>query len=60
MVLAALSIAFAGVRLVGLTPFAVLSASMEPQYPVGSLIYVQDAVSASPSSRALGPRDRHA
>lgn len=42
VVLAALSIAFAGVRLVGLTPFAVLSASLEPQYPVGSLIYVQD------------------
>ncbi len=40
--LAALAIAFVGVRLVGLTPFAVLSASMEPQYPVGSLIYVQD------------------
>lgn len=42
VVLAALSIAFARVRLVGLTPFAVLSASMEPQYPVGSLIYEQD------------------
>lgn len=40
---AALAIAFAGVRLVGLTPFAVLSGSMEPQYPVGSLIYVKDA-----------------
>ncbi|MDO4443230.1 MAG: signal peptidase I [Slackia sp.] len=38
----ALAVAFAGVRLVGLTPYAVLSGSMEPQYPVGSLIYVQD------------------
>ena len=44
---AALAIAFAGVRLVGLTPFAVLSGSMEPQYPVGSLIYVKDADPAS-------------
>lgn len=36
-----LVIAFAGVRLVGLTPYAVLSGSMEPELPVGSLIYVQ-------------------
>ena len=43
IVAASLAIAFAGVRLVGLTPFAVLSGSMEPQYPVGSLIYVKDA-----------------
>lgn len=42
ILLAALAIAFAGVRLVGLTPYAVLSGSMEPVYPVGSLIYVQD------------------
>ena len=38
----ALVVAFAGVRVVGLTPYAVLSGSMEPQYPVGSLIYVKD------------------
>lgn len=38
-----LLIAFAGVRLVGLMPYAVLSGSMEPQYPVGSLIYVHNA-----------------
>lgn len=38
-----LVVAFAGVRLVGLTPYAVLSGSMEPLYPVGSLIYVQKA-----------------
>lgn len=41
-VAAALVIAFAGVRVVGLEPFAVLSGSMEPEYPVGSLIYVKD------------------
>lgn len=33
-------------RLLGLTPFAVLSGSMEPTYPVGSLIYVQNAEGA--------------
>lgn len=38
--LVALVIAFAGVRLAGLTPYAVLSGSMEPEFPVGSLIYV--------------------
>jgi len=37
-----LAAALVGVRLVGLTPFAVLSGSMEPTYHVGSLIYVQD------------------
>ena len=36
-----LAIALVGVRLVGLQPFVVLSGSMEPNYPVGSLIYVQ-------------------
>lgn len=36
-----LAILLAGVRLVGLTPFAVLSGSMEPAYHVGSLIYVK-------------------
>ncbi len=36
-----LAILLAGVRIVGLTPFAVLSGSMEPTYQVGSLIYVQ-------------------
>lgn len=37
-----LLVAFVGVRLIGLTPYAVLSGSMEPIYPVGSLLYVQD------------------
>ncbi len=36
-----LAVLLAGVRVVGLTPFAVLSGSMEPTYHVGSLIYVQ-------------------
>lgn len=41
VVLAALlAIAFAGVRVVGLTPYAVLTGSMEPRFPVGSLVYV--------------------
>lgn len=30
-----------GVRVVGLTPYVVLSGSMEPTYPTGSLIYVK-------------------
>lgn len=36
-----LAIALVGVRLIGLTPFAVLSGSMEPTYHVGALIYVK-------------------
>lgn len=36
-----LAIALAGVRLVGLQPFVVLSGSMEPEYHVGSLVYVK-------------------
>lgn len=51
IIAAALVIAFAGVRLVGLAPYAVLSGSMEPEYPVGSLIYVKDV---SPSSVEVG------
>lgn len=37
-----LAVALVGVRLVGLTPYTVLSGSMEPVYHVGSLIYVKD------------------
>lgn len=37
-----LAIALVGVRLVGLQVFTVLSGSMEPTYPVGSIIYVKD------------------
>lgn len=40
-VLVALAMLLAGVRVVGLTPYAVLSGSMEPAYTVGSLIYVR-------------------
>lgn len=39
--MALLVIALVGVRLVGLAPYAVLSGSMEPLYPVGSLVYVR-------------------
>ena len=35
------AIALAGVRLVGLQPFAVLSGSMEPTYHTGSIVYVK-------------------
>ena len=41
-VLVILLIAFGGVRLLGLTPYMVTSGSMEPEYPVGSLIYVKE------------------
>ena len=34
-----LAVLLAGVRLVGLQPYVVLSGSMEPVYPVGSMIY---------------------
>lgn len=37
-----LVIAFGGVRFLGLSPYMVASGSMEPDYPVGSLIYVED------------------
>ena len=40
-IVALLAIALVGVRLVGLQPFVVLSGSMEPEYHVGSLIYVK-------------------
>jgi signal peptidase len=36
-----LAVLLVGVRLIGLTPFVVLSGSMEPTYPTGSLIYVK-------------------
>lgn len=38
-----LAVLLAGVRLVGLQVFTVLSGSMEPAYPVGALIYVKEA-----------------
>jgi signal peptidase I len=42
-VMVALAILLAGVRLAGILPFAVLSGSMSPAYPVGALIYVRAA-----------------
>lgn len=39
--IAILATVLVGVRAVGLQPLAVLSGSMEPKYPVGSLIYVK-------------------
>lgn len=36
-----LALLLAGVRVLGFTPYTVLSGSMEPAYPVGSLIYVK-------------------
>lgn len=36
-----LAVALVGIRVIGFQPFAVLSGSMEPQYHVGSLIYVK-------------------
>lgn len=42
-VLVCMAVLFAGVRLFGLTPYCVLSGSMEPQYHVGSVIYVKNA-----------------
>ena len=39
VIVVALAIMLVGVRLVGLTPYAVLSGSMEPTYHVGALIY---------------------
>lgn len=42
VIAALLAIAFAGVRIAGLTPYAVLTGSMEPELPVGSLVYVRD------------------
>ena len=40
-IVAIVAILLAGVRLVGLTPYTVLTGSMEPVYHVGSMIYVQ-------------------
>ena len=41
IVMVILAVLLVGVRVVGLTPYAVLSGSMEPTYHVGSLIYVK-------------------
>ncbi|MBR5516218.1 MAG: signal peptidase I [Clostridia bacterium] len=36
-----LAILIAGVKVVGITPLKVLTGSMEPEYPVGSMIYIK-------------------
>lgn len=38
-----LAVLLVGVRLFGMQLYAVLSGSMEPEYPVGSMIYVKEA-----------------
>lgn len=47
-----LAIALAGVRLIGIEPFTVLSGSMEPVYSAGDLIYVKEV-----DYRSLGEGD---
>lgn len=51
MAVAILAFLLAGVRIIGFTPYVVLSGSMEPTYHVGSLIYVR---SVSPESIEAG------
>lgn len=46
-----LAIALVGVRVIGLTPYTVLSGSMEPTYHVGALIYVKEV---APSEVQVG------
>lgn len=46
VILVLAAVLLVGVRLVGLTPYAVLSGSMEPVYPLGSLLYVRKAAPA--------------
>ncbi len=41
-----LAVLIAGVRVVGITPFKVLSGSMEPNYHVGSMIYIKNNADA--------------
>ena len=46
-----LAILLAGVRLFGITPYTVISGSMEPTYPVGCIVYVVDV---DPNSLKVG------
>ena len=41
MTVAVVAVALVGMRLAGFKTFTVMSGSMEPNYPVGSMIYVQ-------------------
>ena len=40
-IVAVFAIGLVGVRIIGIQPYTILSGSMEPEYPVGALIYVQ-------------------
>lgn len=42
LVVLALTVLLVGVRIIGLTPYSVLSGSMEPAYSVGDLLYVKE------------------
>jgi len=46
-----LAVALVGVRVIGFTPYAILSPSMAPEYPVGDLVYVRKA---APENIAAG------
>ena len=37
-----IAILLMGVRIFGVTPYTVLSGSMEPRYPIGSVVYVKE------------------
>ena len=50
-IVALLAILIVGVRVLGLQLFTVLSGSMEPEYPTGSLIYVKEI---APEELAVG------
>ena len=41
-VVVVLAVALVGVRILGYTPYAILSPSMTPEYPVGALVYVKE------------------
>lgn len=43
ILLVIMAVALVGVRLIGITPYSVLSGSMEPTYHTGSLVYVKKA-----------------
>ena len=51
-----LAIAFGGGPLLGLTPYAVLSGSMEPELPVGSLIYGESSLRVQQDITRWPPR----
>ena len=50
-----LAILLAGIRVIGFTPYTVLSGSMEPTYHVGSIVYVKKV---DPTTLRVGDPDR--